>query len=55
MNNKEAISVIKNEMQCVLRVDSCDRDCQKCDLVMEDTDVLTALTMAIEALKNDNK
>lgn len=52
MTNEEAVKIIQTELECIKRNDGtdCDRDCAKCDLVMEDTDIKEALGMAIKAL-----
>ena len=53
MTEQEAIKVIENEKQCVLRQDGkgCDRKCATCDLVLPDMKVINALDMAIKALE----
>ena len=51
MTENEAIKVIQTEKSCVLRnIDGCDRDCGKCDLVMEDKEIIFGYDMAISAL-----
>lgn len=54
MSFKEAIDIIQNEIKCVERASSsaepCDRQCNKCDLVKEDTKIINAMLMAIGAL-----
>lgn len=52
MTPQRAISVIENEAECVRRQTrpGCDRRCEKCDLVLEDKEVLEAYAMATEAL-----
>ena len=51
MTKERAIEVIETEEKCVLRnIRGCDRDCEKCDLVLPDEDILTAYKMAKEAL-----
>ena len=54
MTNKEAIAIIENEKRCVNRADHCNRDCYNCELVKTDTEILTALNMAIESLKQES-
>lgn len=49
MTVEEAIKVIQTERECVSR-QQCDRDCAKCDLVMKDTEIISAYDMAISAL-----
>ena len=51
MSKQEAINIIKNEMECVRRVNSCDRDCGKCDLVKPKEDVLDAYETAIRSME----
>ena len=55
MNNKDAIKIIENEMACVERGNHCNRNCAKCDLVMEDTTIINAYNKAIHALINITK
>lgn len=52
MTDYEIIEVLKNERECVLRnIKGCDRDCGKCDLVMNDSVIVNAYDMAIMALQ----
>ena len=57
MTREEAIDIIKAERECVYRqgrTGECCRDdvgCGACDLVQEDTNIMEAYDMAIEALK----
>lgn len=54
MTNEEVIAIIENEKKCVNRAnknDYCNRDCYNCELVKTDTEILTALDMAIKALE----
>lgn len=53
MTIERAVDILKNEAECVRRngVPGCDRKCEKCDLVLEDKDVLTAYIMSINALQ----
>ena len=48
-----AISVLMVEKECVTRASAgaCDRDCGKCDLVLDDKDIITAYDQAIAALQ----
>lgn len=58
MTREEAIAILKNEKECVNRAnknDYCNRDCYNCELVKTDTEILTALDMAISALKDIEK
>ena len=57
MTNEEAIAIIENEKKCVNRAnknDYCNRDCYNCELVKTDTEILTALDMAIKALEQES-
>ena len=40
MTNEEIIELIKIEKQCVLRADTCDRQCDNCDLVQDSNKLL---------------
>ncbi|MBD5129790.1 MAG: hypothetical protein HDT43_07685 [Ruminococcaceae bacterium] len=51
MTIEKAIALMKNEVACIERANNCDRDCEKCELVREDTELLTAYSMAIAALE----
>lgn len=56
MTREEAIAIIENEKECVNRAnknDYCNRDCYNCELVKTDTEILTALDMAIKALERE--
>ena len=51
---KNAITVLENEKQCVLRliqIGGCDRNCVKCDLVMKDSELLEGYDTAIAVLR----
>lgn len=52
MNELDAISILQNEHRCVIRANSCNRDCGNCELVRKDTEILEAYDMAIDALVN---
>lgn len=48
----EAIELMKNEKACILKADTCDRDCAECELVKKKTeDLLSAYDMAIKSLE----
>lgn len=54
MTEQEAIEIIKTEKICVERNDAginCDRNCGRCDLLMNSDKILVAYTMAISALE----
>ena len=51
---ENAITVLKNEKQCVLRqiqIGGCDRNCVKCDLVMKDSEILAGYDTAVAVLR----
>ena len=57
MTKEEAIAILENEKECVNRAnknDYCNRDCYNCELVKTDTEILTALDMAISALSEND-
>lgn len=51
MSKQEAINIIKNEMECVRRGNSCDRNCGNCDLVKPEEDILDAYETAIRSME----
>jgi len=51
MEYKTVIEVLENEKECVKRANICDRECQVCDLVRHDDEILEALNIAIELVK----
>lgn len=51
MDIDDAIMVLDNEKECVRAANYCDRNCRKCELVLPDDVILTALEMAKEALR----
>lgn len=57
MNADRAIEVIKTERLCVLKNEnkSCDRNCAKCELVMETEEIIEAYNMAVLALKGEQE
>lgn len=42
MNKERAKELLETELKCITRVDTCNRDCGKCDLI-QDTDELKAM------------
>lgn len=42
MNKERAKELLETELKCIARVDACNGDCGKCDLV-QDTDELKAM------------
>lgn len=53
MKNEDIIRILKNEQECATRAfrGGCDRDCENCELVMEDSDIIGAYDAAIAILK----
>lgn len=53
MEFSDALRLMQIEKECIIRnsVEICNRDCGKCDLAQEDTDLIEAFQMAIFALK----
>ena len=47
----EALFVLQNERECVIRGETCDRDCSKCDLVMPSEKIISAYDNVILWLK----
>lgn len=54
MGEMTARQVIERERECVAR-QQCDRDCAKCDLVMEADDILAAYDHALDLLEVEEK
>lgn len=51
MTIAEVLNVLRNERECVRRADSgCDRDCGRCDLLMDGRTILAAYDTAISIL-----
>ena len=55
MTIEEAIKLMKNEKACILKADTCDRDCSKCELVRKTEDLLSAYDLAIKSLEMQKK
>ena len=47
----KAIELMKNEKTCIIKADTCDRNCTKCELLRDTKDLLSTYDMAIQALK----
>lgn len=47
---KNAISIIENEKECVQS--DCNRDCSRCELVKEESEIVDAFILAIRSLKS---
>lgn len=54
MDLKRAAELMNIEKQCVKRASTCDRDCAKCDLVQEDSELIEAYSLAEYALSKLN-
>ena len=46
---KSAISIIENEKECVQS--DCDRDCSRCELVKEESEIVGAFDLSIRSLQ----
>ena len=55
MTEARAVEILENEKACVLKANTCGRNCAECDLVLPDTEILEAYNMAIEVLKGGDK
>ena len=62
MTNKEAVEIMNIEKQCCLRnIEreagikdcNCDRECNKCDLLRTDAEIIEAYNVAIKALEQE--
>ena len=51
--HEHAIQVIQTERKCVAR-QQCDRNCGKCDLVMNADEILAAYDYILDILKEKN-
>ena len=54
MDKLTARQIIQREAECVSR-QQCDRDCGKCDLVMDANDILAAYSHAMELLEAEER
>ena len=55
MTIEEVIKIMKNEKAYILKADTCDRDCAKCELVRKTENLLSAYDMAIKSLEMQKK
>ena len=55
MTVEKAIELMKNEKECIIKADTCDRDCTKCELLRKTEDLLSVYDMAIHALEMQKK
>ena len=53
MDPFRVVNILENEKACVLRADhdNCNRDCAKCDLLMDTQEILEAYRIAIACVK----
>ena len=57
MNMQRVVDILKIEKECVERAGaaipnkSCNRECADCDLVLDDTEILQAYTLAIGCIE----
>lgn len=57
MNMQRVVDILKIEKECVERAGtstpnkSCNRECSECDLLMDDTEILQAYTLAIGCIE----
>ena len=47
----KAIELMENEKTCIIKADTCDRNCAKCELLRDTKDLLSAYDLAIRALE----
>lgn len=50
MTRTKAMEIIQTERSCVLRSSTCDRDCERCELVRKAANIIEAFDIAIDAL-----
>lgn len=55
MTIDKAIALMKNEKACIVKSDTCDRNCAKCELLRKTEDLLSAYDMVICALEMQKK
>ncbi len=57
MNTEQILKVLRNERECIKRQNGkCDRNCDKCDLCLPDTEILEVYDFLIkgyELLQNE--
>ena len=52
MKLSEARKIIKDQIECVKRnIEGCGRDCQSCDLVKDDKEIIEAYEICLAILK----
>lgn len=50
MDKSEIIAILENEIACVKAGATCDRQCEKCPLVRDEGDIISALRYAIASI-----
>ena len=50
MDKSEIIEILENEIACVKAGATCDRQCEKCPLVRDEADIISALRYAIASI-----
>ena len=55
MDKSEIIKILRNEKLCVKTAEVCDRECEKCPLVMDSGKIIEAYDLAIEMLSNQER
>ena len=53
MTINEVIALMENEKACIIKADTCDRDCAKCELLRNTEDLLSAYDLVIKTLKQE--
>lgn len=48
---REMIEILENELKCMKAAETCNRECQYCQLVRDSDDVIEAHEMALNYLK----
>ena len=51
MTKEMVIDILRNEINCVKAAEYCTRECNKCSLVKDSKDIITALTIAIDTIE----
>ena len=57
MQIDKILQIMQNEKQCIIRnsKQQCNRECNKCDLVLEDKEIIEAYTYVIHIIKSVEK
>lgn len=50
MDKSDVIEILENEIACVKAGSMCDRQCEKCQLVRDERDIISALRYAIAVI-----